>query len=122
MDTQQIPQEQMINLWAFGFLLAVMILGAFLHWVKKRYRGELQGNFIAYLLADKPGSTSLAYGSMFFTSLAIAYSSAASFIDPRLLWELLATTGSLPATCMSMIGGTFWAGWGMDSGLNKGAS
>lgn len=124
MEAQQAQQAQeaMVNLWAFAFILGVMIFGAFSHWLKKRLRGELQGNFIAYLLADHLGSSSLAYGSIFFTSLASAATSAASFVDPRLLWAIVVNTGSMPAVQLALIGGAFWAGWGFDSSMNKGGA
>lgn len=116
----QTTDGQMIDLWAFAFLYALMLLGAVWHWWKKKRRGELRGNLVSYLLSDHPGSSALSGGSILGAAAIAAMTGAADFIDPRLLWEQIVQTGKIAPVQGWLLYASISGGWMLDSWLNKG--
>lgn len=108
-----------LNILALIIFIFFGLIGMVAHWFKKRKRGEVQGNLIAYLFADYPGRSF----STLATFLTISYGAAASgAIDglniPHFV-EML-SQGKLDTSTIGVIGSAFMLGWTLDSGINKG--
>lgn len=111
-------QPQMINLYVLGFVFLLEIMGSLLHWSILKRRRQVRRGPIAYLLGDKPGSSSLMIGAMFMSALAAAATDAAYLIDPRAIWETAVTYGSAPTLAIFAMAGAISHGYLLDSGSN----
>ena len=114
--------QQMINLYSLALVFALMLAGAVGHWVKKKMRKEVRGSLYDYLFLDNKAGTGLTTGSIVMAALAASGTGAADVIDPRLMWEMVTQTASLPAISLFALGAAFQSGWQLDSMLNSGAS
>lgn len=84
-------------------LFAVMaVLGAFLHWAKKAYRGETSWNPLDYWLAEYPGNSAGSIGALVAAVWAVIFSD--SLVGMKL---------------HMVIASAFTLGWMLDSGINK---
>lgn len=107
-----------INLYSFAFVLALMLLGAAIHWMKLRHSGRSTASLMEYIFTDNPMASAKAGGSIFVVAAAAAGTGAADWIDPVMLWTIVSETHTMPSICFFGIGAAIAGGYMMDSGVN----
>lgn len=114
-----------IDLWSFATFIIVAYFGVWWHWRKMKRAGRISGTFRDYLFYDYPGSTFGVGASVFLASWVQATTGIAAWLNPELLWAMIAA-GKVKLTIGTAIGGAFSAafftGYGLESWLNKGAN
>lgn len=116
------PTHQMINLYSLVLVLALMLAGVVGHWVKKKARKEINGSLFDYLFLDNKVNSGVTGGSIMLAAMTASATGAADVIDPRLLWQMVTQTASIPAISLFALGAALQSGWQLDSMLNKGAT
>ncbi|MFA6903337.1 MAG: hypothetical protein WC236_09665 [Gallionellaceae bacterium] len=110
--------ENSINLYAFAFVLVLMLLGATIHWIKLRRSKRTNATLLEYIFTDNPMASAKAGGSIFVIAAMAAGTGVSDWIDPVLLWEIVSATHTMPSICFFGIGAAVAAGYAMDSGFN----
>ena len=110
--------DSSVNLYAFVFVLAVMLVGAAVHWVKLRKSGRTESSLLDYILTDNPKASAKAGGSILVTAAVAAGTDVANLMDPIVLWSIVSETHTMPSICFFCIGGAFAFGYMADSGVN----
>lgn len=86
----------------YWFFTAAMVLGAVMHYIKGRYRGEVQAKFIDYWLFDNPVSSLGVVGALVG------------------IWVVVYESAALEGAKWLMVVASGWtSGWTMNSALNK---
>lgn len=113
-----LPAGDSINLYSFAFVLALMLLGAAIHWIKLRRSGRTTSTLLSYILTDNPGASAKAGGSIFVVAVAAAGTGVSDWIDPVMLWTVVRETHTMPSICFFGIGAALAGGYALDSGVN----
>lgn len=109
-----------INLISLFVFIIFALLGAIAHWVKKKRRGEVQGNLVSYLFADSPGSTGMTVLVIVGAAITAATTGALDGLDVAVAWAYL-KVGNMPMPTAHALTAAFTLGWAADSGINRGS-
>lgn len=108
-----------INLKSLTLFVLICFVGAICHWGKKKRRGEIQGTLYDYLVADKPGNTTMMASAVLGASITAANTGALNGLDLAAAWTYL-KNGALHMPTLHVMISAFTFGWMADSSLNKG--
>lgn len=110
-----------INIGSLLVFILFSLIGAIAHWWKKKERGEIQGNLIAYLFADSPGSTGMTLFVISGAAITAATTGALDGLDVSVTLAAL-KQWQIPMSTAHALIAAFTLGWAVDSGINKGGS
>jgi hypothetical protein len=111
--------EQTIPILSFLTFFALQLLGALWHYRVVVKSGRHMGGLWSYLMGDYKTTTVPMIAALFGTSLYAAITGTADFINPTLVWSVLAS-GQLPLTSFGMAVPIVTSGYTWDSALNSG--
>ena len=110
---------QTLNIASFLIFTLAGFIGMAAHFAKKKKRGELQGRFVDYLVADYPGRTLSTVAVFLGASFTAATTGMLDGLDIERALDL-AQLGQLHIPTINALVGAFMLGWMLDSGINKG--
>lgn len=108
-----------ISIASFAAFLVMSTLGAYWHFRKVRKTKRHMGTLWDYLVADHPGRSGTVGLALLGTSWTAATTGTADFINPQLVWTMLAL-GKLHGPSITVAVMAFGTGYLFDSQINKG--
>lgn len=112
---------QSIDILSFVTFFILMLVGAYLHYIKLCKQGRHFGGLVDYLVADYPGRTVSVGIALLTASWAACTAGVADAINPELVWTML-MAGKIHIPSVTIAVGAVVAGAGFDSQLNKGGA